>query len=279
MICPKCQFQNPEGIKICQSCKISLSRKINLWKIGFLTELVVVILLTALALKQRVVTLNSSRLASVFESANTSASLPSSLPTPKSSIPINFTPFASWLTYSNQKLNIEFKHPPEWEIRESDANSVRVTYKDQNSECRMMRIVSELTENCNYMAFYVAEEGWGSDIAAKYKTSDANIFLLNLQLDEQRRIEEDCNPKDPQSDCMGAIPGPPFYHGPAYFFDNLGVRVAQGGTMPRAGGDYQYFAINHGKVYLIEMVDPYNLRPNPPNDTLKLIAGSLKFLD
>ena len=271
MTCPKCNFQNPEGTLVCQNCKTSLSRKKNVWKVGFFIEFFLLVLFVVL-----IVALTSDNMDLKLKVSTVVPQI--SQPSPAATV---YPQITSWETYANPELGITFQYPSDWVIDDS-YGSIWVYHRLENCE-------RSLSNNCQYYSLYI--ERWDGQDGVQVNTADPAVYVLENLLKDEQQIEK-CTVKT-GTFCQGqvAIPGFPAYYGREYNLVEIygdskqtlfpAVEIS---TMPRAAGSLQYFVINNKRIYLIELAAPdfqakaYNPSFTDGNHPIIKIIKTLKFL-
>lgn len=244
MLCPKCNFQNPEGTAVCNNCKISLSRrKLGFWQTGFFIELFLLVLFIMLIV---VLTIDNLDLKSRPPIVTPQVNQPS--PTPAI-----FPQVDSWKTLTSTKLGVTFQYPSNWELDDSNG-SLWVKYISSEN-CEHLDPIT-----CQYYGFYIEQWDLGGE---RVNTEDPALYLLENLLTEEQRIEN-CTIRE-GTFCQGeiGIPGWPTYEGRVYdlmeihgdsrqiLFPAVGIS-----TMPRVRGDLQYLVNGNKRFYLIELAAP-----------------------
>lgn len=276
MLCPNCQFQNPERAAICSNCKKSLSRRrFNFWEIGFFIELFLLVLLVVLVV---VLTIDNLDLKLKVSTAMPQISQPS----PTTSV---YPKIASWKTYTNLNLGITFQYPDDWVLsdepdKEGVSTGLQVAVDRHDEKCGEKNDLSE----CENYGFYIERDD--SYSSRPLPTDNANLYILESTLEVEKRLDK-CI-RDTNTLCWGerAIPGLEYLGKEERLFsDQTLFPAAEISTMPRMQGSrYQYYIIKNKRLYLIEVLVPDSQTvANKPwfidkNHPIIKIIKTLKFL-
>ena len=260
MTCPKCNFQSQEEVNICESCKISLSRKKNWWKIGFFIELILFILLFGLVMN------NYSRknINNVFSIKEKTIDVQPSPKVQEETKTYIHSKIESYTKYSNPNLRLSFEYPSNWVLQDNSTESygspfVRVNSVDNDCEEEPQ---TTWAKRCHYYSLFIEE--YDNSVIT---TENPEVYILQNLLEEAKITEKYC--KEGMG-CIGPSPGFPSLSGTTFWdfpkdniFSAVGIK-----TMPRSWGweNNQYLVIKNKKVYLFELSAPdYISKENKPD--------------